>query len=706
MDVFTLTVSSILQKKDTMYRVIHIDNRVCVLCMMGCTTLNLVCIQTEELQEEIQNGGFIVQIPEAHRVVDLNDMTPNAKEKFLLKRSFIREIEKAYGPCYLELTGHSKKEAFEALMEKYNIPKNSAWRYIRMYLQSGLDENVFLPSYLSRSAYHYNEKTGRKADSICTGIVIDETVRQHFQEALDYYKSGREKTQEDAFRRMNLKHYMKNEIGCTGDLRSRLLPVSERPTMRQFRYFVSKSLSQEEKDRIKTSAQEQRNNKRLLLSDNLKNVMGPGDCVEMDEVEVDLSLVSQVDMDQTVGRPIVYAMVDVYTRMIIAVSVAFDNNSVRGLTNCLMSLAEDKVELCKRYGIRISPDVWPSGFIPRTIRADRGSEYRSKEAKRIFNELGINLELVPGGSGSLKGSVEQSFHQLHSTQNPLLENKGLIEKRHDSNHHREAMLTIEDFKRILYNFVVTHNQLYMKDYPRTHDMIAKHITPIPAALWAYGIASYGSLRPIGNKDQFYYSLMTPITAKLSRKGITYKGLYYMDFKDFGLKRRMYAQGTKQAPLEVRIDPRDVGAIYMLDRDKRLKTIPLNTARTGNNYQGMPLAEYLELFKAKKTQDKLGGIHNEELCVGLLSANEQAITDAEQHAPRYANAKGIREARTLEKTIEAAKHSVHSKLDMDDHVEELPEQQESDPPAKSQTTRPMTVDEAFDLFFGGNDEEDL
>ena len=51
----------------------------------------------------------------------------------------------------------------------------------------------------------------------------------------------------------------------------------------------------EEIDAIKTSRQEQRNNKRLLLSDNLKGVTGPWDCVEMDEVEVDLSLVSADD---------------------------------------------------------------------------------------------------------------------------------------------------------------------------------------------------------------------------------------------------------------------------------------------------------------------------------------------------------------------------------------------------------------------------
>ena len=56
--------------------------------------------------------------------------------------------------------------------------------------------------------------------------------------------------------------------------------------------------------------------------------MGPGDLWEVDECEIDLSLVSVENPSVTVGRPIVYVMIDVYTRMIVAYSVAFDNNSV------------------------------------------------------------------------------------------------------------------------------------------------------------------------------------------------------------------------------------------------------------------------------------------------------------------------------------------------------------------------------------------
>lgn len=493
---------------------------------------------------------------------------------------------------------------------------------------------------------------------------------------------------------MNMLHYSTTTINTEHQIIQHLLPAAERPTLRQFKYYVSKLLSKEEKDLIKTSAQEQRNNKRLLLSDNLQNIMGPGDCVEIDEVEVDISLISQINPSQTVGRPIVYAMVDVYTRLIVSVSVAFDNNSVTGLTNCLMELAEDKVALCAKYGISIAHETWPSGFIPRSIRADRGSEYRSEEAKRIFNELNINLELVSGGSGSLKGTVEQLFHQLHSVQNPLLEGKGLIEKRYDSNHHKEATLTIEDFKKVLYHFVVAHNKTYMQNYPLTHDMISQGIQPIPSVLWEYGQAIYGSLRPITNKDQFFYTLLLPVTAKLSRKGITYKGLFYMDFSDLGLRQRMYAQGSKNLSLDMRIDPRDVGQLFMLDANNQLKTIPLNTERTGNNYQGMTLAEYLELYKAKKRQDKLGELHNEELRVSLLAANEAAIATATENAPHCANASNIREARAVEKRIETAKNTVNKRIS---GALPLPTGSQPINEIKQNLSVPLTIDEALDRF---------
>ena len=123
-------------------------------------------------------------------------------------------------------------------------------------------------------------------------------------------------------------------------------------------------------------------------------------------------------------------MIDVYSRIILAVSVAFDNNSVLGVTNLFLNLSDDKQEYCKKYGMGFdNPKIWPSNIIPRRIRLDRGSEFKSGGFDRICNELGIEKQIVPGASGSLKGIVEQSFHQMHVKQNMHLENYGWIEKR-------------------------------------------------------------------------------------------------------------------------------------------------------------------------------------------------------------------------------------------------------------------------------------
>ena len=120
--------------------------------------------------------------------------------------------------------------------------------------------------------------------------------------------------------------------------------------------------------------------------------------VEIDACEVDISLVSSLDNNKTIGRPIVYFMIDVYTRLILAVSVAFDNNSILGVTNLFINLSDDKKKYCAKYGIEYDNDkIWPSNIIPRRLRVDRGSEFKSKEFDRICNELGIEKQLVSGG---------------------------------------------------------------------------------------------------------------------------------------------------------------------------------------------------------------------------------------------------------------------------------------------------------------------
>ena len=76
---------------------------------------------------------------------------------------------------------------------------------------------------------------------------------------------------------------------------------------------------------------------------------------------MDLSAVSYYDPSLGIGRFILHIIVDVQTKLVMAMAVSLDNNSVIGATHCLMNLADDHVKFCKKFGIEIEPGMWPSG---------------------------------------------------------------------------------------------------------------------------------------------------------------------------------------------------------------------------------------------------------------------------------------------------------------------------------------------------------
>ncbi len=359
--------------------------------------------------------------------------------------------------------------------------------------------------------------------------------------------------------------------------------------------------------------------------------MGPGDLWEVDECEIDLSLVSVENPSVTVGRPIVYVMIDVYTRMIVAYSVAFDNNSVLGITNCFLNLLDDKQELCNRFGIQIGANEWPSKILPLRLRSDYGAEYISHAMDTICCKLGVAKELVSPATGSLKGQVEQLFHQIHAAQNSLLEGKGLIEKRYDSNHHQEAILNIQEFEAVLLTYIVGHNRKYMEKYPLTKDMRQQNVEPCPIDLWKYGVSLNGSPRPITNEVMFRHSLLLPVKASVGRAGITFKGLFYINLQDEALLRDMYLASThgKKKLDSACFDPRNIGHLYYI-REGKLMTASLNYKKTGmKEYEGMTLSEYNALHNKKKDDDAIGRETNLQMDIAIRDRQAKIVSEAQK-----------------------------------------------------------------------------
>lgn len=664
---YTLSVGSIIvdHKNYKNYRVVAVSESFTTLCEMNTTKFTLLRMEVAMLLGLIHDGNLSIERDD-EIVFNEGNLIDELRTKYLIRKSMMHEVLNTYGPDYMELCSKKTKPELEAILLKYNISKNTFWRLCNAYFQSGLRNSALVDlrhfGNTKGKTYNYETKTGRPTEYLSnTGIVITNEVQGYFEEALKDYKSGRYVSIKDAFDRMNLLHFTKTELS-DGELKTTLLPASERPTITQFRYFVNKHLNNQEKDLIKTSAMEQRNNKRLLLSDSLYGVKGPGDLVEIDACEADISLVSVLDPTKTVGRPIVYFMIDVYSRIILAASVAFDNNSMLGLSNLFLNLADDKQEYCARYGIRYdNPMIWPSNIIPNRVRVDRGAEFKSKEFERICNELGIERTLVLPGSGSLKGVVEQSFRQLHNNQNVHLENHGLIQKRHGSNHHQTATLNIEEYTQMVIGFVLAHNQKCLETYHMDKNMIEQGIKPIPALLWQYGIKNCYTPRSIPAKEQYLFNLMTPINARITRKGILYKELWYSNNNDNFLRLEMFNAGSKFLPFDARMDMRDVGSIYYI-RDNRLMRADLNAAIRGNaDYIGFTMKQYEDYLRKKKELLAEGKTHNEELSAFTYALNNNIVEAADKQA--LPDAKNMRPVREIEKQAKSKSNNIAQRLDL-------------------------------------------
>lgn len=665
MEEISISIGDIIKDTDSKirYRVISILDTAIILCEMDTSKLKLYQNNLIMILNLLTDGRLCIENEESF-VFDENELSEGIRENYIKKRTIMREVLKCYEPSYLGLLGKSHKSELNSILEKYSYPKQSFWRNLVKYLQSGMKDYSLIDSKAfgvnKGKKYNYIKKPGRKPEYFSAiGVVRTKDIEEIFEEMLQEFIAGQYKSINSIFDEMNNKYFTRIDIK-NGVVTQSLMEESQRPTLRQLYYYFEKHLSKQERDAIKTSATEQRNNKRLIVSDSLNGVYGPGDMVEIDACEADISLVSSIDQNKTVGRPIVYFMIDVYTRLILAVSVAFDNNSILGLTSLFINLADDKKEYCAKYGIKYeNSKIWPSNIIPRRLRVDRGSDFKSKEFDRICNELGIEKQLVSGGLGSLKGTVEQSFHEMHSKQNVHVENFGLIEKRYDSKHHIEATLNINQYTKMVINFVLTHNQQYNEGYPLTKEMIENKVKPIPALLWEFGIKKYGNPRPIPIIEQYLYTLMTPIKAKVSRKGISYKNLYYFSKDDKVLSQEMFNAGDKKVPFEARMDKRDVGQIYYI-RDNKLIAAPLNEELAGNaDYKGYTMKQYEDIIKYRKKLNAEGRIHNEKISALNYAINKDIVSDAKKTF--YSDKKDMRINREVEKQVVSSEGKISARL---------------------------------------------
>ncbi|EKA7380509.1 integrase [Vibrio parahaemolyticus] len=269
-----------------------------------------------------------------------------------------------------------------------------------------------------------------------------------------------------------------------------------------------------------------------------KGLRGPTSRYEIDSTILDIYLRYPYSNELlSIGRPILYLVIDVVTGMIVGMHVAFHGPDWSGASQALLNAFSDKVEFGKKFGINIRPEDWPCHHICRELTADRGTENTDKNIEALLKGLiGISVvNLNPYYMGSAKGTVEKTFDVVQKK--ALTFEAGKVEKvprREDQHASRRALYTYEELIQVLIKTIINANNHTERINGRNFEMERDNCAFTSLAAWNYGLSRTVITKQLP-KDRLIFALLPEAKAVIRAQGVYFRGLLYSsrDFEKLG-----------------------------------------------------------------------------------------------------------------------------------------------------------------------------
>lgn len=633
------------------WRVLYVEGSAAYLCRIDSSKIIVTCRSVPDVYEKIVNGYFRT---EKDKMFSINEsrLTDEAIEKYRKRRKAMDLIDIEFGPTYLGIVSRKSNNAITEAMEICGVCRASLWRTIRVYLQSGLkDYSLYDPRLFSSSSKRYG--SGKNTSSGERPYRMSDEDEKYMLKVIKKYK--RQDTPFYTIERayQQLLDMYRNPIN--GEL-------NDHPSYDQFYYFLRKNITAKEMNAKKLSAREARNSTRPLLGTVDNDSFGPMDLVEIDAHEVDVELVDDETHEQNIGRPILYAMIDIATRTVVSVSVAFDNNSVVGMVRLFENLMYENPVLNEHKDH--PPYAWPFGVMPAAVKCDNGSDFLSHEAEMIFNKLGITKHINTAATGSLKPVVEHFFEILENRLSAVTAGNGQIRKTQTSDHKKKAVLTISQIRKIIENIVYERNTTLCEGICMTRQMIDAGVKRIPCDVWRYQADVLGRKpKPIADYDSFRYALYTRITGGITRRGLLVRGLYYIDKGNPSFIDLMSTNKNKKV-LVLR-NPSTVNyVLYKADNKDEFRFAVLNEDLPDQkSFSGMTVTEADKLRKEIRDQTKKLKQERRNVRSETDSANEAILHEARKaHKGKANNNKNIQINREIAKAQEQKRLGTRSMME--------------------------------------------
>lgn len=563
-------INQVLQsvKDSTRIRIIEIEDSYVYMVNIDANTSMPKKELYSSLTTDIEQNEWLIITDPFSRVVVEEELTAVQIQKRDEDWKVIQTYCLQYMNSLLEKNGRETR--IKAISTELNVTPTKIKKLLSRYWQRGMNKNAMLPDYAKsggrgKTKKLSNDKVGRPRrvtinGEYRSGINITDEIKKQFEHAINkYYRKANNYPLTDVYHFI-LRDFYSDRYKENGEIQYRIWEPNRIPSYDQFYYWFKKNEDPKKDIVFRKSAKEYESKHRPILSNSKVETNGPGTRFQIDATIADIYLVSSFDVNRIIGRPVIYAIIDVYSRLVTGVYVGLEGPSWLGAMMTLDNMVADKVEFCKKYDIDITGEQWPTYHLPEIIIADRG-EFEGYAVGGLINNLNIKIENTSAYRGDLKGIVERKFRTI----NGKIKQKtpGAIQKeyreRGDRDYRLDATLNLKEFTAIIITMMVQHNHKIIEKYPMEKEMITDGIVPTPLNLWNWGIQHRkGRLRTV-DRDIFRLNVLPRGRATISRAGIKFKNLLYGSKR--AIEEQWYAK-LKNKSIDIVYDPRYLEKIYI------------------------------------------------------------------------------------------------------------------------------------------------
>ncbi|MBD2741907.1 Mu transposase C-terminal domain-containing protein [Coleofasciculus sp. FACHB-1120] len=589
-----------------------------------------------------------------------------------------QRVDKAWSAIFLIVTQEEslfdpvkRSQLIKEAVKQTGRTEPTIRKDLRRYWQRGQTKNAIIPDFnkcgeKGKEKRSDGCKRGRKsflaqARNEELGVNVDAEIEKKFRKGIRlFYETPQKRPLTKAFQLTLEKFFPIGYRELADGSKEPILPPAEKlPSLRQFQYWYEKS--SDITRQLITRKGERRYNlsHRAIVGNSTQMAFGPGSLFQIDATIADVYLVSSLSRRWIIGRPTLYLVIDVFSRMIVGFVVTLEPSSWLGAMLALENATADKVEFCKKFDLEITEAEWPSHHLPEAILADRG-EFEGYNANNLVDSLGVDVDNTPPYRADMKGIVEQSFNQLNNEAIHWL--PGSVKKlpeRGERDYRLDGVLTLYEFRQLMILAILDHNsEKRLNKYPMDEFMIQDELEPYPVDLWQWGAENrVGSLhwQP---PENIRLNLLPTAEASVTREGCIYfKKLHYTC--ELAVRQQWFvkAKSKRSWKITVAYDPRLVDYIYIrLDSGKDMEVCRL--LEVDQRFQGCDFREVEDYYRrqevnkqaSKTRRQQSKAKHNAQANKILDQATEEAKkTDDGQS--KQSRIKNIRQNRNEERSHE-------------------------------------------------------